>query len=71
MSRNNMQENETTMGIDPKRYYTVTEAAKVIGVHRSTVWRWVKAMRLRGRTRMVNNRQEFLGSELEKLFRHI
>lgn len=66
-----MQVNKATTGIDPKKYYTVTEAAKVIGVHRSTVWRWVKALRLRGRTRLVNNRQEFLGSELEKLFKHI
>ncbi|MDE7414319.1 MAG: helix-turn-helix domain-containing protein [Muribaculaceae bacterium] len=66
-----MQENKQTLRIDPKKYYTVSEAAKIIGVHRSTVWRWVKALRLRGRTRAVNNRMEFLGSELEKLFKHI
>lgn len=66
-----MQENKSNTGIDPRKYYTVSEAAKVMGVHRSTVWRWVKAMRLRGRTRVVNNRKEFLGSELEKLFKHI
>lgn len=66
-----MQETNKTADIDPRRYYTVTEVAIIIGVHRSTVWRWVKALRLRGRTRKVNNRKEFLGSELLKLFQHI
>lgn len=66
-----MTENISASGIDPKKYYNVSEVAKIIGVHRSTVWRWVKAMRLRGRTRVVNNRTEFLGSEVEKLFKHI
>ncbi len=66
-----MQKNNNTSGIDPKKYYTVSEAAKIVGVHRSTVWRWVKAMRLKGRTRVVNNRMVFLGSEIEKLFKHI
>ncbi|GEM_PF-2641689 len=66
-----MQENKANTGIDPKKYYTVTEAANTIGVHRSTIWRWVKALRLRSRTRLVNNRKEFLGADLQKLFKHI
>lgn len=66
-----MQELNQRPCIDPGKFYTVSEAAKILGVHRSTVWRWVKSLRLRGRTRLVNNRQEFLGSELEKLFKHI
>ena len=66
-----MQNNRQTTCIDPKKYYTVSEAANVIGVHRSTVWRWVKALRLRSRTRLVNNRKEFLGSDLLKLYKHI
>ena len=66
-----MQNKKQPTGINPQKYYTVTEAAKVIGVHRSTVWRWVKALRLRSRTRLVNNRKEFLGADLQKLFKHI
>lgn len=66
-----MQKEKQAAGINPNKYYTVTEAAKEIGVHRSTVWRWVKALRLRSRTRLVNNRKEFLGSELLKLLKHI
>lgn len=66
-----MQKEKQAAGINPNKYYTVTEAAKEIGVHRSTVWRWVKALRLRSRTRLVNNRKEFLGSDLQKLFKHI
>lgn len=66
-----MQKEKQAAGINPNKYYTVTEAAKEIGVHRSTVWRWVKALRLRSRTRLVNNRKEFLGSDLLKLFKHI
>lgn len=66
-----MQEEKQFWGIDPKKYYTMTEAAKIIGVHRSTIWRWVKLLRLRSRTRLVNGRKEYLGSELEKLFRHL
>ncbi|MDE6009396.1 MAG: helix-turn-helix domain-containing protein [Muribaculaceae bacterium] len=66
-----MQESKEELGINPKKYYTVSEAAKILGVHRSTIWRWVKALRLRGRTRIVNNRKEFLGSELQKLYKHI
>lgn len=66
-----MRNEDQPFGINPKKYYTVTEAAKQIGVHRSTVWRWVKALRLRSRTRIVNNRKEFLGADLQKLFKHI
>ncbi|MBD5505642.1 MAG: helix-turn-helix domain-containing protein [Lachnospiraceae bacterium] len=66
-----MHNEKQSTGINPKKYYTVTEAAKEIGVHRSTVWRWVKSLRLRSRTRLVNNRKEFLGADLMKLFKHI
>lgn len=66
-----MQEKKQVSGIDPKKYYTMAEAAAILGVHRSTIWRWVKALRLRSRTRLVNGRKEYLGSELEKLFKHI
>lgn len=66
-----MRENISTTGIDPKKYYTVAETADIFGVHRSTIWRWVKSMRLQGRTRIVNNRTEFRGTELLKLLERI
>lgn len=66
-----MQEKKQNAGFDPKKYYTMTEASLILGVHRSTIWRWVKALRLRCRTRVVNGRREYLGSELEKLKKHI
>lgn len=66
-----MQENKQSLGIDPKKYYSMAEAANLLGVHRSTIWRWVKALRLRSRIRVVNGRREYLGSELEKLKKHI
>lgn len=66
-----MQDIKQTSGIEPKKYYSMSEAANLLGVHRSTIWRWVKALRLRSRTRIVNGRREYLGSELEKLIKHI
>lgn len=56
--------------IDPKGYYTVAEAAELLCVHRSTIWRWVKKLRLKRRTRQVNSRNEFLGADLLKIHRH-
>lgn len=57
--------------IDPKKYYSVAEAADLLGVHRCTIWRWVKALRLKCRVRKVNHRKEFLGRELQKMFQYI
>lgn len=65
-----MQEQDQSFGIDPKKYYSVTQAAKALGVHRSTLWRWVKDFKIRVRTRVVNNRSEIIGSELLKLLKH-
>lgn len=66
-----MTEIDIKEAIETKKYYTVSEAAKLLGVHRSTIWRWVRNMKIRGRIRVVNNRQEFLGSELMKVFKRI
>lgn len=66
-----MQVTTDNMGIDPQKYYTVSEAARLLGVHRCTIWRWVNTFQIKFRTRVVNNRKEFLGSELVKLFKHI
>lgn len=61
----------TRANIDPKKYYSVKEAAYLLGVHRCTIWRWVKARRLECDIRKVNNRKEFLGEELLNVFQHI
>lgn len=66
-----MQENKSATGIDPKKYYTVQEAADFFGVHRSTIWRWAKAQRLHPHLRVVNNRIEYLGTDLLKLAKRI
>lgn len=66
-----MQDKILISGIDPKKYYSMSEVANLLGVHRSTIWRWVKALRLRSRTRIVNGRREYQGSEVEKLIKHI
>lgn len=57
--------------IDPDKYYCVKEAAYLLGVHRSTIWRWVKNRRLECGIRKVNNRKEFLGEELLAVFHYI
>lgn len=66
-----MQENKSATGIDPKKYYTVQEAADFFGVHRSTIWHWAKSQRLHPHLRVVNNRTEFLGADLLKLSKRI
>lgn len=57
-------------GIDPKKHYTLSEAAKLMGVHRTTIWRWSQKLRIRFRIRKVNKRKEFLGADLIKLYQH-
>lgn len=32
--------------IDESRYYTVSEAARILGVSPSTIWRWIQAEKL-------------------------
>lgn len=66
-----MQGNKSATGIDPQKYYTVSEAAGFFGVHRSTIWRWAKSQRLHPHLRVVNNRTEFLGADLLKLAKRI
>lgn len=66
-----MKENMEPQGIDPKKYYSVSEAANSLGVHRSTIWRWANALKIRFKTKVVNNRKVIPGSELLKLQRYI
>lgn len=66
-----MQKDKQKPNIDPKKYYSVSQAADILGIHRTTLWRWVNSLRVRVTTRVVNNKKEFLGSELLKLYKHI
>lgn len=66
-----MKEDKQPQGIDPKKYYSVSEAANALGVHRSTIWRWVSALKIRFKTKVVNSRKVIPGSELLKLLKYI
>lgn len=66
-----MQNAKQTSGIDPKKYYSVAEAANIIGIHRCTLWRWVNTLRISCKVRVVNHRKEFLGADLLKLMKRI
>jgi len=50
--------------IDPKGRYGVVDAAKLLGIHRSTLWRWVEKGWIRPAIRQVNNRTVFRGCDI-------
>lgn len=50
--------------IDPKGRYGVVATAKLLGIHRSTVWRWVEKGWIRPIIRQVDNRTVFRGSDI-------
>ncbi len=48
--------------------YSVTQAAKLLAVHRVTLWRYVHAGKLRPYLHSANFRTRFLGKDLLKLW---
>lgn len=54
----------TKPAIDPKGRYGVVDTAKLLGIHRTTLWRWVDKGWLRPAMRKVNNRTFFLGADI-------
>lgn len=50
--------------IDPKGRYGVVATAKLLGIHRSTVWRWVEKGWIRPIIRQIDNRTVFRGSDI-------
>lgn len=50
--------------IDPKGRYGVVDTAKLLGIHRSTLWRWVEKGWIRPVIRQVNNRTVFRGCDI-------
>lgn len=50
--------------IDPKGRFGVVATANILGIHRSTVWRWVERGWLRPLIRQVDNRTVFRGSDI-------
>lgn len=54
--------------IDPNGRYSVTEAAKLLGVHRSTVWRWTHDNKLQPLCSKANNRNRYSGKDIIRLW---
>lgn len=48
--------------------YSVTQAAKILAIHRVTVWRYVHAGKLRPYLHSASSRTRFLGKDLMKLW---
>lgn len=54
----------TRPNLDPKGRYGVAATAKLLGIHRSTVWRWVTKGWIHPLFRKVDNRTVFRGSDI-------
>lgn len=50
--------------IEPTRKYTLGRAARYLGIHRTTLWRWVKAGHVPCYNNPINNRAYFLGKDI-------
>ena len=54
----------TRPNIDPNGRYGVTDTAKILKIHRTTVWRWVDKGWLKPMLRKINNRTFFRGCDI-------
>ncbi len=54
--------------IDLNGRYSVTEASKILNIHRSTIWRWVRQGKLRPYVSTINSRTRFIGKDLMRLW---
>lgn len=50
--------------VDPKARFGVVATAKLLGIHRTTVWRWVEKGWLRPTILNNANRTFFLGADI-------
>lgn len=48
--------------------FSITEAAKVLGVHRNTIQNWIRQSRLPVHYRKVNNKPFITGRELKRAY---
>ncbi len=54
--------------IDLNGRYTVVQAAEILGVNRTTIWRWVKMGKLHPYVSKTNSRVRFKGQDIMHLW---
>ena len=54
--------------IDPKGRYNESDAARCLGINRSTLWRWRKQGRIRPKHERLTRRPKYSGADLLALF---
>ena len=54
----------TNPNADPQGRYGVEDAANLLGIHRCTLWRWVRKGWIKPMVRKINNRIVFRGCDI-------
>ena len=49
--------------------YTMTETCKALGIHRTTLRRWVQAGKMKVKFRRIDNRKVIEGAEIKRAWR--